>query len=232
MIDRGEGSYVIDAQGKKYLDGVSSLWVTVHGHRKAQLDEALKAQVDKIAHSTMLGLANRPAIELAQKLVEIAPRTLSHPADYATRANFVRAASCALNGWISPGVPQDWSTHTIGHELTALHGIDHARTLAIVLPSLLHTQRNTKRAKLLQYADRVWDLRDGPEDARIDGAIAETRGFYESLGIRTRLADYHVSAATTAPEVARRLAERGLKAFGERGDLTPDKVVEILTRAA
>jgi NADP-dependent alcohol dehydrogenase len=175
---------------------------------------------------------DRFAEGVLRTLVEVGPKTLANPRDYATRANFVWAATCALNGWISPGVPQDWSTHTIGHELTALHGIDHARTLAVVLPSLLQAQRSQKRAKLLQYADRVWDLRDGPEEARIDGAIARTRAFYESLGIRTRLSDYQVDAATTAPEVARRLAARGETAFGERRDLTPAKVEAILRAAA
>lgn len=174
---------------------------------------------------------DRFAEGIMRTLVEIGPRTLSHPTDYDTRANFVWAATTALNGWISVGVPQDWATHVIGHELTALHGIDHARTLAVILPSLLHVERTAKRAKLLQYAERVWDLRDGSEDARIDGAIAKTRAFYEALGIKTRLADYDVPA-TTAAEVARRLAARGLTAFGDRGLITPAKVEQILRAAA
>ncbi|WP_415910193.1 iron-containing alcohol dehydrogenase [Oleiharenicola sp. Vm1] len=174
---------------------------------------------------------DRFAEGILRTLVEIAPRTLAHPTDYDTRANFVWAATTALNGWISVGVPQDWATHVIGHELTALHGIDHARTLAVVLPSLLQVERTAKRAKLLQYAERVWDLRDGSEDARIDAAIARTRAFYESLGIKTRLADYQVPAATAA-EVARRLAARGLTAFGDRGLITPAKVEQILRAAA
>lgn len=73
IIEKGEGSYLIDLEGKRYLDGVSSLWVNVHGHRKKELDEALKAQVDKIAHSTLLGLANVSSVLLAKKLVEITP---------------------------------------------------------------------------------------------------------------------------------------------------------------
>ena len=114
---------------------------------------------------------------------------------------------------------------------TALHDIDHARTLAIVMPSLMNAQRTTKRQKLLQYAERVWDIREGSEDARIDAAIAKTRGFYESLGIKTRLKDYNVPA-TTAAEVAKRLAARGMTALGERTDITPARVEEILRSAA
>jgi len=174
---------------------------------------------------------DRFAEGILRTLVEIGPKTLANPTDYDTRANFVWAATTALNGWISVGVPQDWATHIIGHELTALHGIDHARTLAVVLPPLLQVERTAKRAKLLQYAERVWDLRDGSEDARIDAAIEKTRAFYESIGIKTRLADYDVPVAV-AGEVSRRLAARGLSAFGDRGLITPAKVEQILRAAA
>jgi len=174
---------------------------------------------------------DRFAEGLLRTLIEVAPQTMANPTDYAARANFVWAATCALNGLIGAGVPQDWATHTIGHELTALHGIDHARTLAIVLPNLLQLERANRRAKLLQYAARVWDLRDGPEEARIDAAIAQTRAFYETIGLKTRLQDYHVPAST-ATDVARRLTARGLNSFGDRNQLTPAKVEQILRAAA
>jgi len=174
---------------------------------------------------------DRFAESILRILIEEGPKTLAQPHDYAARANLVWAATWALNGAIGAGVPQDWATHLIGHELTALHDIDHARTLAVVLPSLLQVQRTAKRGKLLQYAERVWDLREGNEEGRIDGAIARTRAFYENLGIRTRLSDYGVTVATAA-EVARRLQARGMVSFGERGDITPAKVEEILRLAA
>ncbi len=174
---------------------------------------------------------DRFAEGLLRTLIEVAPQTMANPTDYAARANLVWAATCALNGLIGAGVPQDWATHTIGHELTALHGIDHARTLAIVLPNLLQLERANRRAKLLQYAARVWDLRDGPEEARIDAAIAQTRAFYETIGLKTRLQDYHVPAST-ATDVARRLTARGLNSFGDRNQLTPAKVEQILRAAA
>src|SRR5262245_44038916 len=78
VIERGEGNYLIDTAGKRYLDGVSSLWVNLHGHRKKEIDEAIKAQLDKIAHSTLLGVTNEPAVRLAKKLTEVAPRGLNH----------------------------------------------------------------------------------------------------------------------------------------------------------
>jgi NADP-dependent alcohol dehydrogenase len=176
-------------------------------------------------------IQDRFAESILRVLIEEGPKTLANPTDYAARANFFWAATWALNGAIGAGVPQDWATHVIGHELTALHGIDHACTLAIVLPNLLQAQRDAKRAKLLQYAARVWDLRDGPEDARLDAAIAKTRAFYESLGIKTRLADYQVPAATAA-EVAARLEKRGMKQFGDRNGMTPALAEQILRAAA
>src|SRR3972149_9511347 len=77
IIERGEGNYLIDTNGRKYLDGVSSLWVNVHGHRKREIDNAIKAKIDKISHSTLLGLSNIPSIELAEELVKIVPKGLT-----------------------------------------------------------------------------------------------------------------------------------------------------------
>ena len=176
-------------------------------------------------------IQDRFAESVMRVLIDEGPRSVRNPSDYGNRANVVWAATWALNGAIGAGVPQDWASHMIGHELTALHGIDHARTLAVVLPSLLNVQRAGKGAKLLQYGERVWGIREGTESARIDAAIERTRGFYESLGLRTRLSDYGV-AVETAAEVARRLRARGLLGIGERGDITPEVVERILRQAA
>ncbi|MBK9991989.1 MAG: iron-containing alcohol dehydrogenase [Verrucomicrobia bacterium] len=177
-------------------------------------------------------IQDRFAESILKILIDIGPKTLAKPKDYDLRANLVWAATWALNTAIGQGVPQDWATHMIGHEITALYGIDHARTLAIVLPNLMNVQRATKREKLLQYAERVWDIRDGSEDARIDTAIEKTRGFYESLGIKTRFSEYPEVKSGTAAQVAQRLASRGADKLGERGDLTPTKVEKILNLAA
>jgi len=176
-------------------------------------------------------IQDRFAESVMRVLIDEGPRSVRNPGDYDSRANVVWAATWALNGAIGAGVPQDWASHMIGHELTALHGIDHARTLAVVIPSLLNVQRAGKGAKLLQYGERVWGIREGSESARIDAAIERTRGFYESLGLRTRLSDYGV-AVETAAEVARRLRARGLLGIGERGDITPEVVERILRQAA
>ena len=173
---------------------------------------------------------DRFAEGLLRTLVEIGPDAVARPEDYDTRANLVWSATMALNGLIGAGVPQDWATHMIGHELTALHGIDHGRTLAIVLPAVMEVRREAKRDKLLQYAERVWDIRDGDADARIDAAIARTRAFFESLGVPTRLGDYQLGADAIDPLVAA-LEKHGMTQLGEKQDITPDVSRQILQAA-
>ncbi len=177
------------------------------------------------------GLAqDRFAEGLLQTLIAIAPKALAEPADYDARANLMWTATLALNGLIGAGVPQDWATHMIGHELTALYNIDHARTLAIVLPSLLKVQRATKRAKLLQYADRVWHIASGSEEQRIDEAIDKTRAFFEGLGIKTRLSGYELGREAVDAVVGQ-LKAHGMTALGEHKDITPEVSRAILEAA-
>jgi len=148
-------------------------------------------------------------------------------ADYDTRANLMWAASMALNGLIGAGVPQDWSTHLIGHELTALYGIDHARTLAIVLPSNLQVRRQEKREKLLQYAARVWQIIEGDEEQRIDTAIARTRAFFEQLGLPTRLSDYGLGE-TDIEIIITQLKSHNLTQLGEHKNVSLEISRQIL----
>ncbi|MBT9494979.1 MAG: iron-containing alcohol dehydrogenase [Paucibacter sp.] len=177
------------------------------------------------------GLAqDRFAEGLLQTLVEIAPKALAEIPDYDSRANLMWSASLALNGLIGAGVPQDWATHMIGHELTALYGIDHARTLAIVLPPLLNVQRETKRAKLLQYAERVWAITDGSDAQRIDQVIERTRQFFESLGIKTRLSDYGLGPDAVDAVVAQ-LEAHDMTRLGEHQDVSPAVSRAILMAA-
>ena len=157
---------------------------------------------------------DRFAEGLLQTLIDIGPKVVQDSADYDTRANLMWAACMALNGLIGAGVPQDWSTHLIGHELTALYGIDHARTLAIVLPANMQVRRAEKREKLLQYAERVWHIVDGDEDQRIDAAIARTSSFFESLGLPTHLADYQLGT-NDIDTVIKQLEAHHLTQLGE-----------------
>jgi NADP-dependent alcohol dehydrogenase len=171
-------------------------------------------------------LQDRQAVAILLTLIEEGPKALADPQNYAVRANLMWCATQALNGLIGCGVPQDWASHMIGHELTALYGPDHAQSLAIVLPAVLRHQQHRKRAKLLQYAARVWALHDGPEDDRVDQAIEKTEQFFRSLGVGTRLADYNIPAEA-AQLVAKRLAGRGMK-LGEHQDLGEKEIREIL----
>jgi len=174
---------------------------------------------------------DRFAEGLLLTLIEEGPKALAEPENYAVRANLMWTATLALNGLIGAGVPQDWATHMVGHEITALHGLDHAQTLAIVLPAMLHVRRAAKRAKLLQYAERVWGLRDGDEEARIDAAIARTREFFESLHVPTRLSAYGIGAEAITP-LLHQLERHGMTLLGEHQDCTLDRSREVLELAA
>ncbi|MBU4272632.1 MAG: iron-containing alcohol dehydrogenase [Planctomycetes bacterium] len=172
-------------------------------------------------------LQDRQAEAILLTLIEEGPKALAEPQNYDVRANLMWCATQALNGLIGCGVPQDWATHALGHELTALYGIDHAQSLAVVLPGMLRQQRERKRAKLLQYAERVWQLCDGDEDARVAQAIERTEEFFRSLGVGTRLSDYDIPGDAVGT-VASRLEKRGVK-LGEHGDLEKKDLVKILT---
>ncbi|HDZ8837362.1 TPA: alcohol dehydrogenase [Aeromonas veronii] len=161
---------------------------------------------------------DRFAEGLLLTLIEEGPKALAEPHNYEVRANIMWSATMALNGLIGAGVPQDWATHMLGHELTALHGLDHAQTLAVVLPALLQAKRKQKHAKLLQYADRVWGLNSGSEAERIDDAIAATRDFFEQMGVKTRLRDYGLKDLGIDTLIGK-LGEHGMTAIGEHGDI-------------
>lgn len=182
-----------------------------------------------VTYPVNAALQDRMAEAILVTLIEQAPKVMQNPTDYDARANIMWCATVALNGIVGVGVPQDWATHAIGHEITALYGLDHARTLAIVLPAVMEFQREKKRQKLLQYAERVWSIREGDEDARIDEAIRRTREFFESLGIPTRLPAYGIGT-DVVPAVVHQLQEHGQTALGEHSDITPAVVAKILER--
>ncbi|MEJ8802047.1 iron-containing alcohol dehydrogenase [Pontibacter sp. H249] len=173
-------------------------------------------------------LQDRMAEAILITLKEEGPKVIQNPQDYDAMANFMWCATMALNGVIRVGVPTDWATHYIGHELTALHGIDHARTLAIVLPSLLRYKLESKKEKLLQYGERVWGVDAGTEDERIEATMQATIAFFESLDIKTKLRDYEVGQ-DTIKEIVKRFEERGVKNLGERADIQVQDVEQILT---
>lgn len=198
------------------LDPVKTYTLPPRQIANGVVDAFVHVMEQYVTQPAKAAVQDRYAESLLLTLIETGPQALANPTDYDLRANLMWAATQALHGAVGAGVPQDWATHMIGHEITALYGLDHAQTLAVVLPNLLDVRRDVKRAKLLQYADRVWGLRAGDEDARIDQAIAQTRAFFEALGVRTRLADYGVGAEAVERIVAQLEAHRMVKLGEDR----------------
>lgn len=198
------------------LDPVKTYTLPPRQIANGVVDAFVHVMEQYVTQPAKAAVQDRYAESLLLTLIETGPQALAHPTDYDVRANLMWAATQALHGAVGAGVPQDWATHMIGHEITALYGLDHAQTLAVVLPNLLDVRRDVKRAKLLQYADRVWGLRAGDEDARIDQAIAHTRAFFEALGVRTRLADYGIGAEAVERIVAQLEAHRMVKLGEDR----------------
>lgn len=172
-------------------------------------------------------LQDRQAEAVLLTLVEEGPKVLANPKDYEARANVMWCATQALNGILACGVPQDWSTHLIGHEITALYGLDHAQTLAVVLPATLQHRRVQKADKLLQYGERVWGITEGGREARIDAAIAQTEEFFRSVGMRTRLHEYNVTEGIH--RIGERLEQRGaiLGELHDIGRTDVDAIIEL-----
>ena len=172
-------------------------------------------------------LQDRQAEGILTTIIEEAPKVRASPHDYEVRADLMWCATQALSGLIGCGVPQDWASHMIGHELTALYKLDHARTLAIVLPAVLRHQKGNKLAKLVQYGSRVWGINAGTDDEKAEAAIEKTVSFFSSLGVKTTLKEYGIGSENFE-EIAGRFEGRGMK-LGEMGLIGKKEVIEILT---
>ncbi|MBS1535439.1 MAG: iron-containing alcohol dehydrogenase [Bacteroidetes bacterium] len=172
-------------------------------------------------------LQDRIAEGILKTLIEIGPDVVENPTDYKLASNFVWSATMALNGLIQKGVPTDWATHMIGHELTALYEIDHARTLAIIGPNLYRVMFDTKKEKLAQYGNRIWKL-TGTEEEIAREAIEKTVDFFHTMGMKTRISENAQNIENTADFIVKRFEERGWLAMGEKQNITPEKVREIV----
>ena len=182
-----------------------------------------------VTFPTNAGFQDRTAEGILQTLIEVGNITVNEPENYDARANLVWCSTMALNGLIGTGVPQDWATHMIGHEITAITGLDHAKTLAIIQIANWKVRRVEKKEKLVQYAERVWDIREGSDDTKIDLAISKTEEFFNSLGMATRLSAYDIGA-DVIDKIITGLEKHGMVALSEKGDVTPDiarKMLEI-----
>ena len=173
-------------------------------------------------------LQDRFAESIIQTLVEVAPAIMKDPSDYEAASNFMWSCTMALNGLIQQGVPGDWAVHSMGHELTALYGIDHARTLAILAGNHYRYNFETKKEKLAQYAERVWNITEGTLEEKAHAGINKTDEFFKSLGIDIKLSDYTKDYEETGSIVAKRFTERGWDGLGEHKSLTPTDAQKII----
>ena len=173
-------------------------------------------------------LQDRISESILQTLIEIGPDVVENPSDYKLASNFVWSATMALNGLIQKGVPSDWATHMIGHELTALYEIDHARTLAIIGPNLYRVMFDTKKDKLAQYGKRVWNIQGNSTEEIAEKAIEKTVEFFHKMGMKTKLSENTEDYEKTADFIANRFEERGWKVLGEKQNITIEKVKAIV----
>lgn len=178
-------------------------------------------------YDTNTPLQDSWALGLLKTLIMEAPKVLENPKDYDARANIFWCATCGLNYWISVGCVQDWATHMIGHELTAFYNLDHGQTLAVVMPSLWRNQKTNKCAKLAKMGREVYGFSGSDDIKACEFAIEKTEEFFNSIGQKTKLADYNVDKNKAAKLVFERFKARGA-VFGERGNLTPEVVQEII----
>ncbi|MDB5273194.1 MAG: NADH-dependent alcohol dehydrogenase [Chitinophagaceae bacterium] len=173
-------------------------------------------------------LQDRFAESILKTLTEVGPAIIKDPSNYDIACEYMWCCTMALNGLIQKGVPNDWATHMIGHELTAQFGIDHARTLAIVAPHLYQYKFENKKEKLAQYGERIWNITHGTLEEKAQAAIEKTTAFFHELGVETKLSDYTKEYAHTAQFIEERFTQRGWKGLGEKKDITPADVKKIV----
>ena len=171
-------------------------------------------------------LMDRWAEGVVQTIVEVAPKALADSKEYDAMATFMLSATMGLNGFVAMGVPQDWATHMIGHEITALCGTTHGQTLVMVLPGVMNVLREQKGDKIVQFGERVWGMKDGSRDERIDRTIAATEEFFRSLGLATRLSELSIGEEVVE-EIVHRFRERGTL-LGENNNIDYAVVEKIL----
>lgn len=205
----------------------------VHSIPKRQLANGVADAYTHVLEQYMTYPADAPLQDrfsegILQTLIEIAPEIIKDPSNYKAASNFMWCCTMALNGYIQKGVPTDWSVHMIAHELTAFYGIDHARTLAVILPSAYTKKFEQKKEKLAQYAERIFNITEGTTEEKAKNAIQKTEEFFQSLGIETKLSAYTDDYDGFSQKVAKNLKDHGMTALGEHQDITPEVAAEIV----
>lgn len=214
------------------LDPSVSLSLTPRQVSNGVVDAFIHVIEQYLTYPVNAKVQDRFAEGLLLTLIEEGPKTLLEDSchDVDVRANIMWSASLALNGLIGVGVPQDWTTHMIGHEITAAHGVDHARTLSIILPAVMKHQRHNKAEKLLQYAERVWHINNGSDEEKIDAAIVKTEDFFRAMQVPVRLSEVNISPEAI-DSLLLKLEAHGMLALGEHQDISIEQSREILALA-
>jgi len=213
------------------LDPETTFSLPINQVRNGIVDTYIHVMEQYLTYPVNTPLQDRQAEAILRTLIEEADAILATPAQYDARANFMWCATQALNMLINCGVVEDWATHMIGHEITAFYGLAHGETLAVVYPSIMRYKQEQKKAKLLQYAERVFGIKDLPEEEILKQAADRTEAFFRHVGIGTRLQEYKVDAAEAAGKIGDRFARRGWK-LGEHQDIDAEAVGQIILNAA
>lgn len=234
VISYNHGKYVVSSEMTypqfSILDPIDTFSLPKIQVANGVIDAFVHVAEQYITYPVDAKIQDRMSEGIMQTLIEIGPANIQEANNYDARANLIWAATMALNGIIAVGVPQDWATHMIGHEITALFGIDHAQTLAIILPALLDVRRDQKRDKIIQFAERVWQINSGSDEEKIDLAIQKTRNFFESLGIKTHLSEYGITS-NDLPNILNQLQLHGMTKLSETKDLSIEISKQILDKA-
>ncbi len=226
-----------DATGEKYpfysnyptfsiLDPTATFSLPKHQIACGLVDTFVHTMEQYMTSVGVSPLMDRWSEGIIQTLIEIAPKIMEDQTDYDQMSNFMLCATMALNGFISMGVTQDWATHMVGHELTALTGITHGHTLSIIFPAMLSVMREQKLDKILQYGERIWGITEGSDNERVDATIEATKKFFKSLGLKTTLSENGVGEDVTK-EIVERFRVRGTK-LGECQSVTYKEVEQVL----
>ncbi|KAB8031027.1 iron-containing alcohol dehydrogenase [Fluviispira multicolorata] len=176
-------------------------------------------------------LQNRQSEAILKTLIEEGPKALKNPTNYDVRANLMWCATNALNGTIGKGVPQDWATHEIGHELTACFGLDHAQTLAVILPAVLKYEFAQKKKRLSHFGQVIFNIKANSDNKIAKSAIEKTENFFRSLGAKTRISEYKISKKALKPIPTQVIKTAGGKKLGEHMHIGEKEISEILDLA-
>ncbi len=212
------------------LDPATTLSLSERQVSNGVVDAFVHTIEQYLTYPTNAKVQDRFAEGLLMTLIEEGPKALATPEDLEVRGNIMWAATMALNGLIGAGVPQDWTTHMIGHELTGHYGADHARSLSIFLPAVMKVRREQKKGKLLQLGERVYGIRDGSDDERIDATIAATEAFFREMKVPVTLSDIELGAEAVEP-ILLSLKTHGREGMSERRDVGQQELRTIIEAA-